>query len=232
MKRIYYSPAPFAVDEWIQAAITDELLTIIDDEWLNLLKVNRLQQSLDQLRVRCRLPSRGNHGAVQFEGLLALHCVYYDAMSWSTRAGLPNALLGAMGLDARTGPLLLGPHGWRRVEANYDRFAREHPTMTPPSANLNAQLQIGTCRGLSLRWTKGLAQRVHGAFDRAFVHQCAILNALRLRLGLWILGDLQDTWCASPKSAPCYPASTQLRNDATLDVSDSNVPHRNGDDFD
>ncbi|UUZ48523.1 hypothetical protein LP420_38255 [Massilia sp. B-10] len=85
-KSAQHRPQPRAIDQWVQAALTGELISVFRDDWLNLLKIGRLSDSLDQLRIRCRLPERSAYAAAQFDGLLALHCVYYDAMSWTTRA--------------------------------------------------------------------------------------------------------------------------------------------------
>src|ERR1700740_841256 len=124
MKRIHaHTEIAAAGDKWVQVTMTGELISLVETEWLDVLKVDRLAQSLDHLRKRRGIQGSSDHSIAQYQALVALHCVHFNEMSWPTRAGLPAALLRYFGLDRETGPLLLGIEGWWRVEECFGRKA-------------------------------------------------------------------------------------------------------------
>lgn len=206
MKKPSLDPRTRPVDQWVQAAITGELISILQDEWLNILKIDRLAQSLDHLRQRCGMGGRGIAAAEQFEGLICLHCVYYDAMSEPTRAGLPTALLSVLGLDAQTGPVLLGESGWYQLECSYAHPGSDQnapPRETVPTASTAAGKVSSSPQPCSLllrlsmlgQSIKTALKRVRTVFDRA-----------RLGAATWIAGDLLAANNMPAKSAPSQPA--------------------------
>lgn len=214
-----------SADKWVQATLTGELITVMESEWLNILKVDRLAQSLDQLRVRCGVEERGDEATAQFEALLALHCVNYDAMSWSTRAGLPAALLNVFGLNAHTGPVLLGEDGWRQVEENFERRAQ---SASSPSSECKTSIEINTgpvgpytdrCDILA----RALMQitKIGDRLRRLPDDVCLAAKGIRLRLGTWIIGDVAPDWAPLPRVSLSHPACTGLKCDDSLPAANS-----------
>lgn len=203
---------PLATDQWVQAALTGELISVLRDDWLNLLKIGRLSDSLDQLRIRCRLPERSAYAAAQFDGLLALHCVYYDAMSWTTRAGLPSALLAALGLDAHSGPQLLGPVGWQRLTHAYEMFAQPRQATAAPARDKSNDVSDDR------EFQHTVASTAHKvgiqeATASALTKLRTAFASLRARLAFTVGGAANRNRIDVARSAPSHAALTELHCD-------------------
>lgn len=201
---------PLAADQWAQAALTGELIAVLSDEWLNLLKLGRLCDSLDQLRIRRGLPARSAYAADQFQGLLALHCVYYDAMSWATRAGLPAALLGAFGLDAHSGPVLLGAAGWQRLTDAYAKFAQAC-LPTPEPGKISAAGKSSAPHPAREVRSSAHKERVQEAVARALDSVRTAFASLREGV-VATSGASNHDRAEVARSSPSHPALTQLQH--------------------
>lgn len=105
--------------------IEEALISFVSGKYFNIFQLDRTADAID---ARLGRPSR-NYGektpvrAAIEPALNALHCVDFDKMSASLRAGLPNALLAHFGLDEASGEAMLGQEGWARVASAYQAFA-------------------------------------------------------------------------------------------------------------
>lgn len=183
----------------------DELIGLVEDEWFNILKLDRLAESLDHLRVRCGMERSVTMHEEKHHALLALHCVNFTSMSWSTRAGFPSALLAVLGLDAGSGPVLLGETGWRTVEERFTAMAQAEP------ATVNPATKPAHGQGISApRWRAPVGQSLLAAPRKFARWTTGVSTHLRFRFGTWILGDLVFDLLKIPRSAPCQPPVTTM----------------------
>jgi hypothetical protein len=109
------------VDDWVQTALSDALMRIVDNDWLDICEVDRVARALEQIRSARRLPSSVDKAQSKYAGLVALHCVNYREMERATLAGVPDALLSVFGLNDKSGPFFLGPKRWPAVRSRFQQ---------------------------------------------------------------------------------------------------------------
>lgn len=119
------------IDEQTRQVLTDQVMAILDDDWLNICDIDRVARTLDQLRQDCGMPKRDKSILRCYPEVAVLHCVPFLVMNRSMLDGLPAALLNVLGLDHKTGPLFLGKKHWGEVERRYQREHVGKPMRAP-----------------------------------------------------------------------------------------------------
>lgn len=119
---------------WVQHALASELIAIVNgSKWLDICRVLRVARALDTMRAAYGMKIIDLVKVREYPGLIALHCVNYAEMSDIALAGIPRAVLLTLGLNRKTGPMLLGMRAWRQVEFHYSHPVRTLSIQTSPA---------------------------------------------------------------------------------------------------
>jgi hypothetical protein len=216
-------PNSTMIDDWVQTALSDALLRIVDNDWLDICEVDRVTRAIDHIRRENRLPERDGQSAPQYAGLVALHCVNYREMNRATLAGVPNALLTVFGLNDMSGPLFLGTERWSEVRSRFQRhksgISEQNAIASPPGPQIDVE---PVTRGPRMRMLFGAASV--RANVRSAKHAVARLlrRALERTRAVW--EQPTTIWTKIPKpaepypnfvplSSPSHPACHQFRDD-------------------
>jgi hypothetical protein len=216
-------PSSTMIDDWVQAALSDALLRIVDNDWLDICEVDRVTRAIDHVRRENRLPESDGQSASQYAGLVALHCVNYREMNRATLAGVPDALLTVFGLNDRSGPLFLGTERWSEVRSRFQQHksgnSERNAIASPPDPQNDVDLVARVPRMRTLLGAVNLRANLRSAR-----HAVARLlrRALERTRAAW--ENPTTIWSKIPKpaepypnfvplSSPSHPACHQFRGD-------------------
>ncbi|WP_124648992.1 hypothetical protein [Burkholderia stagnalis] len=146
-RRISHAPSELPVDartdehpqpsedllRFRDVVIEERLIQFVSGNFFDICPLDRTAEAIDACLGRPYRPF-GEKTPVRTTiepALRALHCAYFDKMSASVRAGLPDTLLAYFGLNDVSGEKMLGRDAWGRVERAYKALAApaaEQPT--------------------------------------------------------------------------------------------------------
>lgn len=127
-------------DRWERLAATSRLLVSLHGESYRFGFTDRLECTLARMRTERNIPKPPGDYFEQFSQLSRLSGRRYEDLDHAIRARLPRMMLAFLGLNDRTGPLLLGKQRWSHVSRYFAKKAAEVPKVSraPPLLTMTA----------------------------------------------------------------------------------------------